>query len=113
MPQDSPIVFTRLSDGTLLRRDAEGNFRPVASETDLEALSHLTDDEIEAMAASDPDHPALDDRFWREADRRSESATVALDPDVATFFRAGGERYEERVNAVLRRYVEARKRARS
>jgi uncharacterized protein (DUF4415 family) len=113
MPHDSSIAFARLADGTLLRRDPEGNFRPVASETDLEALSHLTEDVIEAMAASDPDHPALDDRFWRDVDRRDESPTVALDPDVATFFREGGERYEERVNAVLRRYIERRKRARS
>jgi uncharacterized protein (DUF4415 family) len=113
MAHDSTIVFTRLADGTLLRRDPDGNFRPIASETDLEAVSHLTDDVIETMAASDPDHPALDDRFWREVDRRDESANVALDPDVATFFREGGGRYEERVNAVLRGYIEAQKRARS
>jgi uncharacterized protein (DUF4415 family) len=113
MPHDRPIVFTRLADGTVLRRDPDGNFRPVASETDLEALSGLTDDVIEAIAASDPDHPALDDRFWREVDRQEEGATVILDPDVVTFFRQGGGQHRERINAVLRRYIETLKRARS
>lgn len=118
MAQGSAIVFTRLADGTLLRRDVDGSFRPVRSQTDLEALSRLTDDRIEAMAPSDPDHPALDDDLWRATDRHGGGEPVKLDPDVVTFFRHNGGpndagRYEERINAVLRRYIETRKRVRS
>jgi uncharacterized protein (DUF4415 family) len=35
--------------------------------------------------------------------------TLRLDPDVLTFFRKQGEGYQSTINAVLRKYVEARK----
>jgi uncharacterized protein (DUF4415 family) len=35
--------------------------------------------------------------------------TLRLDPDVLTFFRKQGRGYQSAINAVLRKYVEARK----
>lgn len=37
--------------------------------------------------------------------------TIRLDADVLSFFRRTGQRYQSRINAVLREYVEAQKRA--
>jgi uncharacterized protein (DUF4415 family) len=34
---------------------------------------------------------------------------LRLDPDVLAFFRKGGRGYQTTINAVLRKYVEARK----
>jgi len=35
--------------------------------------------------------------------------TLRIDPDVLTFFRKQGSGYQSTINAVLRKYVEARK----
>ena len=113
MSSAKPIAFTRLADGTLLQRRRDGSFRPVKDRTDRARLARLTDDEIEAMAASDPDHPALDDAFWQAVDRlpRKEAISIKLDQDVLAFFRKAGRGYQTRINAVLRRYMQARRKA--
>ena len=41
---------------------------PRRSLTRLEVVKSWTDDDIEAMAASDAEHPPLDDAFWAQAD---------------------------------------------
>jgi hypothetical protein len=64
MANATEILFTRRSDGTLLLREPDGSYRPAVEISDLAKLAALTDAEIEVMAASDPDHPALDDNFW-------------------------------------------------
>ena len=109
-----PTDFTQLSDGTLLLRQADGTFRPVASETDHARLAALTDEEIEEIAANDPDHPALDDAFWAMADAQAvtpskEAVSIRLDQDVLSYFRRQGQSYQTRINSVLRRYMEATK----
>ncbi|CAA2158345.1 hypothetical protein MBRA_03633 [Methylobacterium brachiatum] len=64
---DEAILFTRGADGTLLQRHRDGAFRPVVTRSDRVKLAALTDEEIERMGASDPDHPSLDDAFWEQA----------------------------------------------
>jgi uncharacterized protein (DUF4415 family) len=113
MPTAKPVTFTRLADGTLLRRRRDGSFAPVRSKSDRVAIARWTDAEIEKMAAFDPDHPALDDEFWRgvEGPRRKEAISIKLDQDVLAFFRKQGRGYQTRINAVLRRYMQARPQA--
>ncbi len=113
MASVKPIVFTRLADGTLLRRKADGSFRPVRSRTDRTRIARMTDAQIEKMATSDPDHPALDDDFWRGVEKlpRKEAISIKLDGDVLAFFRKQGRGYQTRINAVLRRYMDARRKA--
>ena len=109
-PADSPTAFARLADGTTLLRQADGSFRTVRSETDLARVRAMTDADIEHQAASDPDHPGLDEAFWSGIDARRSSSPedlVRLDPDVLSHFRHQGKGYEARINTVLRRYVEA------
>ncbi len=113
MASIKPITFTRLSDGTLLRRQRDGSFKPMRSKSDRTRVAQWSDAEIEKMAASDPDHPALDDAFWQAVDRlpRKEAISIKLDDDVLAFFRRQGRGYQTRINAVLRRYMQARRKA--
>jgi len=79
-----------------------------AQQSQLEALRRKTDGEIDYS-----DLPALDDAFWKAASRPLSSGkqqiTLRLDEDVLDFFRQTGRRYQTRINAVLRAYVEAHK----
>ncbi len=59
------------------------------------------------------DIPPLDVSFFREAilwPGPKKQVTLRLDPDVLTYFRKQGKGYQSTINAVLRRYVEERKR---
>ncbi len=116
MSKAKPIVFTRLSDGTILQRRRDGSFRPAKDKTDYARLAKLTEAEIERMARSDPDHPGLNDEFWRHVDdietpRSKQAISIKLDDDVLAFFRRQGRGYQTRINAVLRRYMQARRKA--
>ena len=113
MAKVKPIIFTRLADGTLLQRQIDGSFRPVKDKSDIPRLKRMTAVAIEKMAASDPDHPALDDDFWKGVEKlpRKEAISIKLDEDVLAFFRKQGRGYQTRINAVLRRYVQARRKA--
>jgi uncharacterized protein (DUF4415 family) len=58
------------------------------------------------------DNPELDERFFREAiwwPGPKQQITLRLDPDVLAFFRKRGRGYQTTINAVLRKYVEARR----
>lgn len=79
------------------------------SRTDWERVRAMADEEIDTS-----DIPPLDDRFFVEAELRlpeaKPSITIRLDPDVLEWFKSQGKGYQTRINAVLRRYVEAHKR---
>ena len=108
------ITFARLSDGTLLQRQADGVFRPVASASDRAKLAALTEAEIDRMATTDPDHPALDDDFWAGAVAPApdkEAISIKLDRDVLRYFCKEGQGYQTRINAVLRHYMQAKDKA--
>jgi len=109
-----PITFTRLSDGTILERQADGSFRPIETQTDWARIDRLTEEEIEEWARSDPDHPALDDEFWKMVDAQKpdkQAISIKLDKDLLDFFKAQGRGYQTRINAVLRHYMDRMKKA--
>jgi uncharacterized protein (DUF4415 family) len=112
MPSARPTMFT-LADGTLLLRQKDGTFKPTEDRTDRARVKRWTSAEIEKMAASDPDHPRLDDSFWESVDEqpRKEAISIKLDTDVLEYFRANGRGYQTRINAVLRRYMQAQRKA--
>jgi len=113
MASARPIMFTRLADGTLLQRKSDGSFKPVRGKTDRARVAKWTDAEIEKMARSDDAHPALDAAFWKDVERlpTKEAISIKLDDDVLAFFRKQGRGYQTRINAVLRRYMQARRKA--
>ena len=54
------------------------------------------------------DIPPLPTTGWR---RVKQQITLRLDAEVIAFFRATGRRYQSRINAALREYVTAQKKA--
>ncbi|NNM72885.1 hypothetical protein [Enterovirga aerilata] len=104
------MTYKQLADGTVVEVLPDGGSKPVPTRTDWDRLARLSDDEIEELAASDPDHPALDDRFWGDAAKQARTV-VRLEPDVAAQF--GGEEHDldRRVNAILRDHFRAKRAA--
>jgi uncharacterized protein (DUF4415 family) len=77
------------------------------SKTDWQRIETMKDQEIDVS-----DNPELDEHFFREAiwwPGPKQQITLRLDPDVVAFFRKRGRGYQTAINAVLRKYVEARK----
>jgi uncharacterized protein (DUF4415 family) len=82
---------------------------PIRSRTDWQYLDRLTDDEIAAAVASDPDAAPLD-VDWSQAvlvvPPKKKAISIRVDPDVLDYFKKEGAGYQRRINAVLRSYVE-------
>ena len=75
----------------------------------------MTDDEPTAAAESDPDALPMSDEEWARAEVvRPGKVPVGLklDADVLAWFKGKGRGYQTRINAVLRRYMEAQRKAR-
>ncbi len=81
--------------------------------TDWAALRAMSDDEIERMAKEDEDNPGSDADHWAMATLGlppgKTSIHASFDRDVVEFFRRGGRGYQTRMNAVLRRYMDAQR----
>jgi uncharacterized protein (DUF4415 family) len=87
-----------------------------AGETDWERVERMTDEEIEAAIADDPDAARIaDNGFWERAQvvmpPPKEAISIRLDKDLLEWFRSLGRGYQTRINAVLRAYMEARRKA--
>lgn len=81
---------------------------PTQGRADLARLRRLSDREI---ASTSPDELRdLPDDFWRGArvvtPVAKEAISIRLDSDVIAYFRATGPKYQTRINAVLRSYVD-------
>jgi uncharacterized protein (DUF4415 family) len=67
--------------------------------------------QLEVTPIDYSDIPELPDDFWTQhppvQPEHKQQVTLRLDADVLTFFRAQGPRYQTRMNAVLRAYMEA------
>ena len=84
--------------------------------TDWARVKAMTDEEIETGVKSDPDSAPLLDREWFENAKvvmpeRKQPVTLRLDKDVLEWFKAQGTRYQSRMNAVLRSYMQAHRKA--
>ncbi|MFO7885051.1 MAG: BrnA antitoxin family protein [Desulfobacteraceae bacterium] len=79
-----------------------------SSKTDWEALTSMTDDEIDYS-----DIPPLPDAFFKRAKvwhpQPKVSVTVEIDADILEWFKSEAEDWEARVQTALRLYVEANK----
>lgn len=81
---------------------------PTQGRADLARLRRLTDAEIARTSPAElRDFPA---DFWEEArvvmPVTKEAISIRLDTDVIAYFRATGPKYQTRINAVLRSYVD-------
>ena len=81
--------------------------------TDWAALDALTDEEIDASIANDPDWAEFKDIDWSEAvlviPPRKKAISIRVDEDVLDYFKHEGAGYQRRMNAVLRSYVEQKR----
>lgn len=82
--------------------------------TDWDRLKRLTDQDIRRAVAEDPDAaPIVDNNWMRRAERIDPQAkraiSIRLDEDLIAWFKAAGSRYQTRINAVLRAYVDSQR----
>jgi len=107
-------VHAVLIGGAPFEKKAKGALVPLLDRTDYERLDRMPDSEVERVAANDADGPPMTDEEWAQGEiRRPVKIPVGLklDDDVLGWFKAQGRGYQTRINAVLRRYVEARRKA--
>jgi uncharacterized protein (DUF4415 family) len=86
------------------------------SRTDFDYLDRVSDEEIAAAVAQDPDAAPLD-IDWSKAELvippGKKPISIRVDEDVLDFFKKQGAGYQRRINAVLRSYMQARRKKRA
>lgn len=103
-----------LVDGKAYERKPDGTLVPLAGKTDWKKLDRTSAAEVERIAATDPDGPPMTDEEWAAAEVVQPTKVpvgLKLDRDVVQWFKQRGRGYQTRINAVLRRYIEAQRRA--
>jgi uncharacterized protein (DUF4415 family) len=102
-------------DGIAYEYMPDGTLKPLKDKTDWTRVDAMTDEEIEASAINDPDAQPLREDEWlnvKLVDPFKTPVTIRLDNEVITWFKTQGSRgYQTKINAVLRTYVEAQKKA--
>ena len=97
---------------TIVRRSLND---PRRGRTDWARVASQTDEEIAANIAADPDAAPLLDAEWFARAKivytTKRAISIRLDDDVLEFFQRDGARYQTRINAVLRAYVEIHNKA--
>jgi uncharacterized protein (DUF4415 family) len=77
--------------------------------TDWARVDAMTDEEVEASIANDPDWAEFKDVDWSDAvlviPARKKAISIRVDEDVLDYFKSQGEGYQRRINAVLRSYM--------
>jgi uncharacterized protein (DUF4415 family) len=88
-------------------------YAPSRGKTDWAALDALTDEEIEASIANDPDWQEFKDLDWSEAvlvvPPKKKAISIRLDEDVLDYFKKEGAGYQRRMNAVLRSFMQQKR----
>jgi uncharacterized protein (DUF4415 family) len=89
---------------------------PRRGKTDWAGVDALTDEEIETAVRSDPDAVPLD-VDWSEAilviPPKKKAISIRLDEDVLDYFRKEGAGYQRRMNAVLRSFMQQKRKTRA
>jgi uncharacterized protein (DUF4415 family) len=86
-----------------------GKTLPNETATDWERLRHLSDADIHAAVAADPDIIPTDEDFWGNAEivlpQRKPTITIRIDAEVLAWLKGQGKGYQSRINAILRAYM--------
>lgn len=79
--------------------------------TDWNRVNRMTEAELEASIASDPDWKGIPEDWYKNAvpvtPAPKQLLSLRLDADIIAWFRAQGPGYQTRRNAVLRTYMAA------
>lgn len=101
-----------MKKGTIIKRSTSTLRK---GKTDWDRLRALSDREIAAAVRDDPDAELLTKDFWKNAKVVAPEPKVAIslrvDREVLDHFKAEGGKYQTRMNAILRSYVDHKKRA--
>ena len=104
-----------LGDGTHIIEYPDGKLERRKSQTDWARLDALTDAEIDASIANDPDWS--DDWNWSKAvlviPPKKKAISIRVDEDVLDYFKQEGAGYQRRMNAVLRSYMQQKRKKRA
>ena len=88
---------------------------PSRGRADVDRLRRMTDAAV--RDSSPPELSGLPQDFWDSAELvepvRKQAVSLRIDEDVLAWFRQNGPRYQSRMNAVLRSYMNARSRGRA
>lgn len=108
--EDIVTLIASLPDGTHILEHSDGHLERLKSQTDWARLDAMTDEEIEASIADDPDWADFKDIDWSNAvlvvPAKKKAISIRVDEDVLAFFKSGGDGYQGRINAVLRSYMQ-------
>ena len=78
--------------------------------TDHAYQANLTDEEVRASIADDPDWAGNEEIDWSKAvwviPEPKKPISIRVDADILDFFRQDGPGYQKRIQAVLRSYVD-------
>jgi uncharacterized protein (DUF4415 family) len=106
-----------LGDGTYIIEHPDGRLERRKSETDWARLDAMTDKEIEASIANDPDWQEFKDIDWSKAvlviPPKKKAISIRVDEDVLNYFKKQGAGYQRRINAVLRSYMQQKRKKRA
>jgi uncharacterized protein (DUF4415 family) len=79
--------------------------------TDWSRIAATSDEDIETLAETDADNPATTEADWINAvafvPPKKTTINARFDSDIVSWFKAQGPGYQPRMNAVLRKYMEA------
>jgi uncharacterized protein (DUF4415 family) len=85
--------------------------RHMPSQSDWERADAMTDEEIDAAVAADPDEAGLDEEWMENAivtrPNQKQRVYALYDAYVVNYFKKDGRGYQKRMNAVLKAYVDA------
>lgn len=85
--------------------------------SNLDKLRKLTDVEIDAAIANDPDWEEFKDIDWSKAvlviPPKKKAISIRVDEDVLDYFKKEGAGYQRRMNAVLRSYMQQKRKKRA
>jgi uncharacterized protein (DUF4415 family) len=80
-----------------------------ATESDLDTVKTLTEAEVEAAVATDPDEAETEidsSKAVFHPAARKKTMTMRLDADVLAFFKDQGRGYQTKINTALRAYMD-------
>ncbi len=101
-------------DGHPYQKMPDGTLVPIKDMTDDARLDAMSEEEVETIAAADQDGPPMTDEEWARGEITRPikvSIGLRLDHDVLQWFKSKGQGYQTRINAVLRKYMEAHRKA--
>jgi uncharacterized protein (DUF4415 family) len=101
----------QMSEPSIVRTTLEDQALRPSGKTDWELLDRMTDQDIAARVAADPDAADIAEVDWSKATwvkpQPKTPITLYVNPDVIDFFKVGGRGYQTRMNAVLTLYMRA------